>query len=255
MRISGLAIALTFAGVALASGPAPVVSVANAQGSETTSQRLDRLERLIEARTQGQMSMLEQLNRLNREVSELRGITEEHTFQLDQILQRQRDIYQEIDQLGQQIRNGGGGSATRSGAAPTSVPTIDIAYSDDLSENEAYDRAVRLVLEERRYDQAIPEFQAFLQNYPNSTYRSNALYWLGQLHYASQNYDEAKRHFTDVVENHPDSSKRADCILKLGMIERARGNNSQARTFFQRVRSEYPNSTEAGLAARQLESL
>ncbi|WP_194756916.1 tol-pal system protein YbgF [Aliidiomarina indica] len=252
MRISGLAIALTFAGVALASGPAPVVSVANAQGTESTSQRLDRLERLIEARSQGQMAMLEQLNLLQRELSELRGIAEEHTFQIEQILQRQRDIYQELDQLGQQVRSGAGAGT---GSAAATVPTIDIAYSDDLSENEAYDRAVRLVLEERRYDQAIPEFQTFLQNYPNSTYRSNALYWLGQLYYARQDYDQAEKHFTDVIENHPNSTKRADCILKLGMIARARGNTSAARTHFQKVRSEYPNSTEAGLAARQLESL
>ncbi|RUO32906.1 tol-pal system protein YbgF [Aliidiomarina sanyensis] len=253
MRISGIVVALAFAGVAFA-GQAPVVSVAQAQGNESTSQRLDRLERLIESRTQGQLSVLEQLNQLQREVSELRGITDEHAFQLDQMLQRQRDIYQEIDRLSQQMRSGGT-SSTGSSNATTSVPTIDIAYSDDLSENEAYDRAVRLVLEDRRYDQAIPEFQAFLQNYPNSTYVSNAHYWLGQLYYVRQDYDNARTHFRTVVDNFRESSKRADAILKLGMIAVARGDRSQARQRFEQVRSEYSGSTEANMAARQLESL
>ena len=77
-----------------------------AQSNESASQRLDRLERLLEARTQGQTAMMEQLGRLQRELSELRGMTEEHAFQLDQIVQRQRDIYQELDRLSQQIRSG-----------------------------------------------------------------------------------------------------------------------------------------------------
>ena len=36
-------------------------------------------------------------------------------------------------------------------------------------------------MKDKRYDQAIPEFQTFLTTYPNSVYASNAHYWLGQL--------------------------------------------------------------------------
>ncbi len=41
--------------------------------------------------------MAQQLQTLLDEVSELRGVTETHSYQLDEILQRQRDLYQEID--------------------------------------------------------------------------------------------------------------------------------------------------------------
>lgn len=277
MKLSGVVLALGFTGAVFAQG-APVVNVGGAQSNESASQRLDRLERLLEARTQGQTAMMEQLGRLQREVSELRGMTEEHAFQLDQIVQRQRDIYQELDRLSQQIRSGGGsgGSGSGSGAGTglagaggsgsglagsgaggsgTSAPTLPVQISDDASENQAYDRAVRLVLQDRRYDQAIPEFQAFLQQYPNSSYAGNAHYWLGQLFYAQENYDQAVPHFQRVVNDFRDSNKRADCILKLGMIAQSRGNASEARRLFEQVRSEYAGSTEAGMAARQLEQL
>lgn len=273
IKLSGVVLALGFTGAVCAQG-APVVNVGGTQSSESASQRLDRLERLLEARMQGQTAMMEQLGRLQRELSELRGMTEEHAFQLDQIVQRQRDIYQELDRLSQQIRSGGAGSGSGGGSAGAdsgsgagslaggsgaggsgSVPTLPVQISDNVSENQAYDRAVRLVLQDRRYDQAIPEFQAFLQAYPNSSYAGNAHYWLGQLFYAQENYDEAVPHFQRVVNDFRDSNKRADCILKLGMIAQARGNAGEARRLFEQVRSEYAGSTEAGMAARQLEQL
>lgn len=280
IKLSGVVLALAFTSAAFAQG-APVVNVGGAQSNESASQRLDRLERLLEARTQGQTAMMEQLGRLQRELSELRGMTEEHAFQLDQIVQRQRDIYQELDRLSQQIRSGGAGSGSGSGFAGSgaggsgsglagaggagsggsgaggsgSVPTLPVQISDNVSENQAYDRAVRLVLQDRRYDQAIPEFQAFLQAYPNSSYAGNAHYWLGQLFYAQENYDEAVPHFQRVVNDFRDSNKRADCILKLGMIAQSRGNAGEARRLFEQVRSEYAGSTEAGMAARQLEQM
>lgn len=261
MKLSGVVLAVGFTGLVMAQSGAPVVNVAQAQqGNESVQQRLDRIERLLEARTQGQASMMEQLGRLQREVSELRGISEEQAYQLDQIVQRQRDIYQELDRVSQQVRSGGAvsGTATAGGAgssAAIEAPSLPVTLSDNVGENEAYDRAVRLVLQDRRYDQAIPEFQAFLSTYPNSSYAGNAHYWLGQLFYAQEEYDQAIPHFQRVMRDFPDSNKRADCILKLGMIAQARGNASEARRFFEQVRSEYAGSTEAGMAGRQLEQL
>jgi tol-pal system protein YbgF len=205
---------------------------------------------MLAGRTQGQAEMMEQLNRLQRELSDLRGTAEEHTHQLEQMLQRQRDIYQELDRLAEQLRSGAGAAT----AAPT-LPTSTVSFSESRSENADYDRAVALVLQERNYNQAIPLFRAFLENYPGSSYTSNAHYWLGQLYYAQENYPDAITHFTTVAEQFPDSSKRADCILKLGLIAANQNNRDRARRFFNQVRSEYPNSTEAGMAARQLETL
>ncbi|RUO19680.1 tol-pal system protein YbgF [Aliidiomarina iranensis] len=246
---------ILFGSAAHAQG-APVVSAANAQQSnetaiqrnETVPQRLDRLERMLAGRSQGQAEMLEQIGRLQRELSELRGVTEEHTYQLEQMLQRQRDIYQELDRLSQQLRQ------SNETAAPV-LPTSGVSFSENESENVAYDRAVALVLQERQYERAIPQFQAFLENYPGSSYTSNAHYWLGQLFYAQESYSEAKVHFSTVVRDFPDSNKRADCLLKLGMIAATENNRSEAQRFFNQVRSEYSNSTEAEMAGRQLENL
>ncbi len=216
-------------------------------GQESVEERVNRLERAFEARQAGQANMLQQLNMLQREIGELRGITENHANQLDQILERQRDLYQEIERRLSESRV----------ATASSVSSVSPTSSAETSKNEetGYDRAIRLVLEERRYDRAIPEFQSFIANNPDSAYVGNAHYWLGQLFFAQENYNDAKTHFNKVVSGHKDSNKRADCILKLGMIAVAEGNSATAQQYFLQVQKEYPDSTESGMAARQLEAV
>lgn len=265
VAVSGLAVS------SVASAQAPVSSVT---GSGDLESRVTRLERLLEARGEQSSRISQQLGNLQREVSELRGITERHSHQLAEVLERQRDLYQEIDRRMSEVRSGGGfnggsggmagGGNTGGSTQPVSVPTRGEAsqtrhasddYSSDLGENDAYDRAIALVLEERRYDDAIPEFQSFINSYPNSGYLGNAHYWLGQLLYARNDYSEAQRHFIEVVENHPDSSKRADCLLKLGIIAQSEDDLGSARSRYQQVIQEYPDSTEAGLARTRLNNI
>lgn len=240
---------------------APVSSLSDSAGS--LEQRLATIERMMQARQGAQLDMLNQLSSLQQDVAELRGITEEHEYRLEQLLQRQREIYQEIDrrfgQLKDQNSMAGGVSTndsmsmvpTNSSESSTSSAS-ESSYSSNLNENDAYDRAIALVLEDKRYDAAIPAFKDFIKQFPTSSYIPNAHYWLGQLQFAQQQYDDAKEHFQTVVADYPDSNKRADCILKLGVIAAEQGKSANAQQFFQQVISEYPDSTEANLAKQRL---
>ena len=238
MHKLSVVLALVIPAVVLAQ--APVARL----GSGSIEERLNQLERVMDARNVAQMALLEQMNTLQSEVAELRGRSEEHAYQLEQILQRQREIYQELDR--------------RLAAAPVAnneqVAGVDagVAMSANLSENEAYDRAIKLVLEEKRYADAIPAFQQFLERFPQSSYAANAHYWLGQLLFADGKLEPAKQQFTTVVDNYPDSNKRADCLLKLGRIAQQQQQPQAARSYFQRVIDSYASSTEADLARKQL---
>ncbi len=242
MQKLSIVLALLIPGVVFAQAPVSKL------GSGSIEERLNQLERVMDARNAAQMALLEQMNSLQNEVAELRGRTEEHAYQLEQILQRQRDIYQELD---------------RRLAAPSVVTTTTqqnqgtegaggMPMSTNLNENDAYDRAIKLVLEDKRYDAAIPAFRDFLQRFPESSYAANAHYWLGQLLFADGKLDDAKKEFTTVVERYPDSNKRGDCLLKLGRIAQQQQQPQAARSYFQRVIDTYPSSTEADLARKQL---
>jgi tol-pal system protein YbgF len=179
----------------------------------------------------------------------MRGSIELHNHQLEKLLERQRELFLELDRrfasmqqssadLGNNIA-GGGGSNINAPANPG-------------DEQAMYQEAVNLILKDKDYVKAVPAFQAFLAQYPNTGLTANAHYWLGQLLYNQQAYSEAKEQFRQVATKFSDSPKRSDSLLKLGLIEKSTGNLSAANNLFQQVVNEYPNSTSARLASQQL---
>ena len=212
--------------------------------SNTLIERITTLERTISARNQAQQVIQIQLDDMQLEVNEIRGAVELHTHKLEQILQRQRELYLEIDRRVESIIQ-----------APAQEVVQQAPVIQTPQESEIYDNAVNLILKEKKYDEAIPEFQSFLQQFPQSQYAPNAHYWLGQLLFNKRDWGNAEQHFEQVVKFHIDSSKRPDSILKLGVIAQKRSNIAKATQLFEQVISEYPDASEKRLAETRLRNL
>ena len=214
--------------------------------------RLLILERKDKSRVEAQQRVQQQLDTLQSDVDEIRGSIELHNHQLEQILERQRELYLELENrfanLSQQTNTAGNSVGVVTPNSPAARPT-------GQSEEQAYQGAVNLILKERNYDEAIPAFKSFLSTFPNSSYTDNAHYWLGQLLFNKQDWDGARQQFESVVNNFAESPKRADAILKLGMVEKSVSNKAKAKRLFEQVVSEYPDSTPSRLANEQLKSL
>lgn len=281
-------VALSLVAAAVAANPAPVadLSRSSAQGvslqasgrSGSVSERLSALERVVDARAASQLEMQQQLDSLLNEVSELRGSTEEHSFKLEQILQQQRDIYQEIDR-----RLGGGAAVQPQGTpaapavtpagnpaavvapeqvattqTPVSTPTATPKSTADLaglSDQEAYNRGVDLISKEKDYSGAISLFENFIVQYPKSNLTPNAHYWLGQLYSRNNDVAKAKGQFVAVVDKFPNSSKVPDSLLKLGEMAAKQNDVALARKYYDRLIRSFPKSKAAGIAKNKLESL
>ncbi len=229
----------------------PAAVTAQASGGGTVEQRLTALERIVEARSEAQLHMAQQLQQLLDEVSELRGVTETHAYQLDEILQRQRDLYQEIDRRVSAVQ-----AAPQPNTGPAIPDTTPVtSYSSDVSENDAYDKAVNMVLKDRRYDAAIPEFENFIRNYPDSDYAPNAHYWLGQLLFNNNELARAKTQFERVVNNFPQSNKVADALLKLGQVAERENNKDAALRFYRQLVDKHGSATSAKLAQDRINAL
>lgn len=256
-----LLIAMSLVSIGAWANPAPVTEISRSgrvtsssvpAAAGTMEQRLAALERIVEARAEAQIRMQQQLQLLLDEVSELRGVTETHSYQLEEIIQRQRDIYQEIDRRVGALQ---GGANTPSAATPPAQNGPAVTVSGNVSENEAYDKAVNMVLKDRRYDAAIPEFESFLRTYPNSVYAANAHYWLGQLLFNKSELAKAKTQFERVVTNFADSNKVADALLKLGQIAERENDKATALTHYRKLVSAHGSSTAAKQAQERLEAL
>lgn len=246
---AAIAAALSIAGYANAQAP-----VTDVNGSDVES-RLTVLERQVQNRAQMQHKLQQQLDDMQYEVDQLRGAVETHTNQLQKVLERQRELYLEIDKRVEALKQSGVvGSATSQPvtATPTTSDNTVASSLSGVSESEAYDNAVNLILKSREYDKAIPAFQEFLSTFPNSEYAPNAHYWLGQLLFNKQQWGDAKAQFDVVVNRFTDSTKRPDAMLKLGVIAQQQAQQAKAKEWFQKVISEYPNSSARKLAEARL---
>ncbi len=241
---------LASAATLVVAAPAPVtdLNATSSSSAQASSTSIERLERLIKSRNQIQLQLQQQLDGLSEELSEIRGTVERNSYELDQMLERQRQLYVEIDTL-------------RTAKPSTAKPVVDNdansgegSYATDTNENEAYQNAVDLILKKKDYAGATKAFQEFVAAYPDSVYSSNAHYWLGQLYFAQKNDVEAAESFTKVV-SYADSNKRADALLKLGELAKRNNNKAAAQKYYQKVITEYSDSTTAQTAAAQLKSL
>lgn len=241
-----LASAATF--MVAAAAPVTDLNSSSTSSGTASSSSIERLERLINSRNQIQLQLQQQLDGLSEELSEMRGMVERNSYELDQMLDRQRQLYIEIDTL-----------RTAKPAVTVTTPTDPSdkstgAYATDTNENQAYQNAVDLILKEKDYEGAAKAFKDFIAGYPDSVYASNAHYWLGQLYFSQKNDIEAAKSFAKVV-SYSDSNKRADALLKLGDLAQRNSNTAAAKKYYQKVVTEYSESTSAQTARKQLRNL
>ena len=281
--------ALSLVAVAVLADPAPVADLSRSSNksyaaqsssrSGSVEERLSALERVVEARAAAQLQMQQQLQTLLDEVSELSGKTEMHSYKLEEILQQQRDIYQEIDRrLGGQSS---GGVAVQSNvstqpepqaAVPAGNPAAVVAAGQvatseapnvesgaasvtPMSESQAYEQAINFVIKDNNYAAAIPAFESFIENYPNSEYTSNSHYWLGQLYYQKSDFSKAKINFERVVKQYPNSSRVPDALEKLGMVAEKQNDLAAAKRFYNQLIKSFPKSKPAAKARKKLETM
>lgn len=247
-RVITLTLLASATGSVLAA-PAPVsdLSGSNAASTRSSSNDVQRLEKMLETRNRVQIRMQQQVDEMALEISELRGQLEKNNYDMQQMLKRQRELFIELDKVRGQVS-----------AAPAAAISDNITnespqgtYSTNANEQTAYQNAVDLILKERDYNGAIAAFQKFQTDFPDSTFAPNSHYWLGQLYFAKKQDKEAVKSFAAVV-SYKDSNKRADALVKLGDIASRNNNAAQAKKYYQQVVNEYPDSASAKLAKEHL---
>ncbi len=205
---------------------------------------------------QGMLFM--QLQQMQEEIAQLRGMLEEQQNQIQRLQQEGLERYQDID------RRLSSGAAGVNQAAPAPTPSTAGAGAPAASQAQAgsqagdpeqeklyYDAAFDLI-KAKDFDKASQAFAAFLRKYPNSQYAGNAQYWLGEVNLAKGDLQGAGQAFARVSQAYPQHSKVPDSLYKLADVELRLGNRDKAQGILRQVIAQYPNTSAAQLAQRQL---
>ncbi|AOE50302.1 tol-pal system protein YbgF [Kangiella sediminilitoris] len=235
---------------------APAVS--NAAAPVVDGKAVDAV-RQQETSQQNQLigELMRQVMQLQKEVSYLRGKSEEQGYQIKKLQRQQKELYTDLDRrLTEATQGGMSVSGEEVGAAGVvQGDSTDSTSDSNLSDaQKAYNKAFSQ-FSEKKYAFAKSSFKSFVKDYPEHPLSSNAHYILGQLHFNDKEYDKAASEFEAVYAQFPDTSVKDKAMLKLAQTHEIRGDKAAAKKAYQALAEAFPNTTAGKLAKVKLSSL
>ncbi|MEX0607770.1 MAG: tol-pal system protein YbgF [Halofilum sp. (in: g-proteobacteria)] len=262
--------------------PLPVLAQSGEEGARSATDRLEqRVRRLENTLDSDQLvRLMRSINSLDEEIRALRGDIETQGHQLEEMRERQRNLYSDLDRRVRELEVAGrqredeessgddgasgsnsdepGVSAAQEDAELTGAERAEAADDgeeadapDEQAQREAYNEAFDL-LKDGRYEAAADAFQSFLEEHPEGPYSDNAQYWLGESYYVTRDFEDALEAFRQTIERYPESAKVPDARLKTGYTLHELERHDEARTVLQEVMSEHSGGTVARLAEERL---
>ncbi len=212
--------------------------------------RLQAIERVIQ--NQSLVNLSQQVAALERLVDELQGGAETLEYDAATTVERQRDLYADLDARIQELESG------------LQARNVSVLDGGELSpgqlpvpggsDRDNYQAAFEL-LKEQRYEQAAMAFKQFLVAYPDSELADNAQYWLAESYYVTQRFNNALAAFAIVIDDYPRSRKVPDALLKVGYCNYELKRWNAARGALAKVQSNYPETTASRLAGQRLKRM
>ncbi|MDP3976495.1 MAG: tol-pal system protein YbgF [Pseudomonas sp.] len=219
-----------------------------------------------EAPASAQGMVFTQLQQMQEEIAQLRGLLEEQQNEIQRLKQESLERYQDLDR---RLSSGAAGAAatqnspaagaaSTNGSSPATAGQASAPASNEPADPEKeklfYDAAFDLI-KAKDFDKASQAFTAFVRKYPNSQYAGNAQYWLGEVNLAKGDLQAAGRAFAQVSQSYPQHAKVPDSLFKLADVEMRLGNTDKAKGILQQVIAKYPGSSAAQLAQRDLQRI
>ncbi len=228
------------------------------------------------ASNQGNVDLLNQVTQLKNEVQALRAQIEELQRESEQLQASARTQYLDLDGRLDRLEGGAGTSAVPAARAPAAAtapapaaasspaPAVrDTAPSvfgtpgllaASAGERSAYEAAFD-ALKSGHYADSARLFQDFLQAWPSGSYAPNALYWLGESYYVTQNYQQAQDQFELLYARYPTHDKAPGALLKIGLSQYGLRQLDAAEDTLARVVSQYPGTDPARTADDRLRAI
>ena len=201
-----------------------------------------------------QAEMFYQVQLLQQEVAQLRGLLEEQSYEIKRLKQQRLDDYMNLDRRLSELTQTGTGNVPAVALA-NSATTAEQPVNPELTaadETADYRAAIDLLLTKKDYEGAVTAFESYIEKYPQGRYTVNSQYWLGEVALLNGKLDQAKNWFSGIVEGDPTHSKYQDAKYKLATVVFKQGDKESARTLLEQVAEG--NSNAARLASEFLKT-
>jgi tol-pal system protein YbgF len=127
---------------------------------------------------------------------------------------------------------------------------IGAGSTSPQDEQELYRSALKLLVEENKYDESIRMFQTYIDAFPQGRLLTNTLYWQGEAYLLVSAFPQAEAVFSRLLTEFPQDPKAAGAMLKLGKAYEGMGDSDKAEQVWQQLPSRYPESANEIRLAR-----
>lgn len=200
------------------------------------------------------MDLLSQIDRLNEELSKVKGELDLAQHNIDISQQRQKDLYvdtdgrlRKLESINTPITN-----ATPENKDPITPANNETSTPADASpESKAFDNAQAL-LQAGKYKDAFDAFDKFLQTYSNSKQVPIAEYSLGFSQFSLKNYKAAIATQQKLISQFPDHAKVPDALFNIANCQIQLSDIEGAKKSLRDLIAQHPASELIPNAKRRL---
>jgi tol-pal system protein YbgF len=216
-------------------------------------------------KSQGMIDLLNQIDRINGEVSKLKGQIEVMSHDVEITQKRQRDLYTDLDGRLRKLEGGAPAAAAPPAAATPAVETSPqqppvaavappVAAVDTAAETKEYE-AAHALFKSGKYAQSADAFEKFLTAYPDSKFAPNAQYWVGYARFSQKDYKAAIAAQQKLLQRYPDHQKAPDAMYNIANSQIQLGDIDAARQTLKNLVAKYPLSDATPLAKKRLTAI
>ena len=190
------------------------------------------------AETSAVLTLSNQNDALKQEISRLNGQIEVLSNEVQNLQQRQKDFYVDLDNRLRKLE-------------PQVVAVDGKDAMVGQSEQNAYDNALAL-FKAGDYKKSGSSFADFIQRYPDSAYAPSAQYWIGNAYYAQRDYKNAIAAQQALLKKYPDNPKAADALLNIASSQVELKDRPAAKKTLESLVAKFPNAPAAQTAKERL---
>ena len=182
------------------------------------------------------LDLQNQIESLRSEIARMRGQNEQQSRDISDVQRNQKDVAVGVEERLRKFE-------------PIKVSVDGRDFTADPAESRDYEASMAIF---RRGDfpAAQTAFTEFLRRYPQTGYRTSALFWVGNAQYANRDYRGAIANFRALLALAPDHSRAPETLLSIANCQIELKDAPGARRTLEDLMRAYPQS-EAASAARE----
>ncbi len=210
-----------------------------------------RIAEQTETLLRSNATLVAKVAELEDRMQNAQGTNETTNHRLDQLAAQLAQNQRDLENLRALVASMQQQQTSVAPATSGSEVNVPAAVGDPM---ETYQAALR-DYQRGNWDLAIEGFREFIAIDPKADLADNAAYWVGESLFSQKKYRDAIEQFDSVVNNYPKSDKVPGALLKKGYAYINVGEKAQGVVQLQYVLHEHPKSQEASLARQKLKQL